>query len=197
MTIIGITGQTGAGKSTVCEILKNEGYYHIDADEVAHTVIESDEAVLKSLSDSFGSDIIKKDGTLSRPRLAKRAFKDKQSAEKLDSICYPAVVKEIKRIISRVSREDYKGILIDAIGLFESKADGLCDFTVCVTAPKEVRLERIIKRDSISRESALKRIEAQKDESFYTESATYTLVNDHSFDLNKQISEILINEQAK
>lgn len=195
MKIIGITGQTGAGKSTVCEILKNEGFYHIDADEVAHCVVESDSDVLEALSEAFGSDIIKKDGTLSRPRLARKAFRSKESAEKLDAICYPAVIKKIRQIIDEKSKESYKGILVDAIGLFESGADKLCDFTVSVTAPKEARLKRIIGRDGISEDAALRRIEAQKDESYYTENADYTVYNDNLSDLNSRILEILKNEQ--
>lgn len=198
MKIIGITGQTGAGKSTVCEILKNEGFYHIDADETAHYVIESDKTLLSRLSAFYGADILKKDGTLSRSRLAEKAFKTAKDAEMLDKICYPAVVEEIERIIQKKSAEEIRGILVDAIGLFESGADKLCDFTVCVTAPKQIRLSRIIARDSISPEAALRRIDAQKNEEFFTEKADYTVVNGDTSEeqLKRKITEILINEQA-
>ena len=195
--IIGITGQTGAGKSTVCELLEKRGYYHLDADEVAHEVVENDADVLAALSECFGKDIIKKDVTLSRPKLAARAFKNKETAEKLDGICYPAVIKEIKKIIRQKSKQKYEGVLIDAIGLFESGAHKLCDFTVFVTADREKRLERIIARDGIAKEAAQKRINAQKDDAYYKQKADYTVKNNSIKTLERKISEILDNEQAK
>lgn len=196
MKIIGITGQTGAGKSTVCQLLTKRGYYHLDADEVAHRVVENNADVLAALCERFGKDIIKKDGTLSRKRLAHRAFKDRQSAEALDSICYPAVIKEIKKIITAQKRKNHTGVLIDAIGLFESGADKLCDFTVCVTADRENRLDRIMKRDGITKDAAEKRIDAQKDASYYTEKACYTVKNNSLNSMKRKLSEILKNEQA-
>ena len=197
MKTIGITGQTGAGKSTVCELLEERGYYHLDADEVAHEVVESDADVIAALCEAFGNDIIKKDGSLSRPKLAARAFRNKQTAEKLDVICYPAVIKKIKRIIKQKAKQSFNGVLIDAIGLYESGADKLCDFTVFVTADREKRLERIIARDGITRAAAEKRIDAQKDDAYYKQKADYTVKNNSLKTLEKKISEILDNEQAK
>jgi dephospho-CoA kinase len=197
MKIIGITGQTGAGKSTVCQLLEKRGYYHLDADEVAHEVVENDADVLAALCDAFGNDIIKNDGSLSRPKLAARAFRNKQTAEKLDGICYPAVIKKIKRIIKQKAKQNFNGVLIDAIGLYESGADKLCDFTVFVTADREKRLERIITRDGITRAAAEKRIDAQKDDAYYKQKADYTVKNNSLKTLEKKISEILDNEQAK
>ncbi len=196
MKIIGITGQTGAGKSTVCQLLEKKGYYHLDADEVAHYVVENDADVLAALADRFGKDIIKKDGTLSRKKLAARAFKGKETAEALDAICYPAVIKEIKKIIKREKKNNHTGIIIDAIGLFESGADKLCDFTVSVTAPRSAKLKRIMKRDSLSKEAAEKRIDAQKDASYYKEKSDYVISNDTLSSLEGKIGEILINEQT-
>lgn len=195
--IIGITGQTGAGKSTVCKLLEKRGYYHLDADEVAHGVVENDADVIAALCEAFGNDIIKKDGALSRPKLAARAFRNNQTAEKLDGICYPAVIKKIKRIIKQKANQNFNGVLIDAIGLYESGADKLCDFTVFVTADREKRLERIISRDGITRAAAEKRIDAQKDDAYYKQKADYTVKNNSLKTLEKKISEILDNEQAK
>ena len=197
MKTIGITGQTGAGKSTVCELLEKRGYYHLDADKVAHEVVESDADVLAALCEAFGNDIIKKDGSLSRPKLAARAFRNKQTAERLDGICYPAVIKKIKRIIKQKTGQNFNGVLIDAIGLYESGADKLCDFTVFVTADREKRLERIIARDGITRADAEKRIDAQKDDAYYKQKADYTVKNNSLKTLEKKFSEILDNEQAK
>ena len=86
----------------------------------------------------------------------------------------------------------YRGIIIDAIALFESGEDALCDFTVAVVAPKEIRLERIMKRDNITEEKALERINAQKDESFFTSRADFVLWNYPPYDLNVEIKPIIL-----
>ncbi len=176
MKVIGITGQTGAGKSTVCEEFEKLGYYHIDADLVAKEVIDSNEEVKKALALQFGEDVLLPDGKIDRKKLAEKAFKSKSTAEKLSEITHPAVIDEIKSIISKKKKENScEGVLVDAIGLFESKAAELCDFTVCVTAPEEIRLQRIVNRDKISVSAALSRIKAQKDEAFFVSKADFNV----------------------
>lgn len=190
MKIIGLTGLTGAGKSTVAQKLISYGCYHIDADKVARDVINSDENVKNKLKEQFGDDVINSDGTVNRPVLASRAFADTKSTEALNSITHPAVNEKIKSIIRDVESIGYRGIIIDAIALFESGEDALCDFTVAVVAPQDIRLERIIKRDNISSEKALERINAQKSESFFTEKADFILWNYPPYDLNVEIRPI-------
>ena len=175
--IIGLTGQTGAGKSTVSEILKKYGCYHIDADKVAHEVIDSDENVKNSLAKKFGEDIINKDGTVNRALLASRAFADSASTLCLNEITHPAVNRKIQSIIAKQNEYGVKAVIIDAIALFESGEAKLCDFTVAVMAPKEIRLERIISRDNISLSRAKERINAQKDENFFSVNADYLINN--------------------
>ena len=175
--IIGLTGQTGAGKSTVSEILKKYGCYHIDADKVAHEVIDCDENVKNSLAKKFGEDIINKDGTVNRALLAGRAFADSESTLCLNEITHPAVNRKIQSIIAKQNEYGVKAVIIDAIALFESGEAKLCDFTVAVIAPKEIRLERIISRDNISVSRAEERINAQKDEEFFSVNADYIINN--------------------
>ena len=197
MKIIGITGQTGAGKSIVCEEFEKLGYYHIDADLVAKEVIDSNEKVKKALALQFGEDVILPDGKIDRRELVARAFKTKKSAEKLSEITHPAVIDEIKNIIEGKKADSAcEGVLVDAIGLFESGAADLCDFSVCVTAPEEIRLQRIVERDRISVSAALLRIRAQKDESFFVSRADYTVCNDGKHQLSGQIKRILAYEQG-
>ena len=100
MKIIGITGQTGAGKSVICEILTDRyGYYQLDADKVAKLVIDKDKRLLKRLAEIFGDDIILSDGSLDRRLLAERAFSSKENTERLDEAVYPAVAKQAEKII--------------------------------------------------------------------------------------------------
>lgn len=177
MMIIGLTGQTGAGKSTVSEILKKYGCYHIDADKVAHEVIDSDENVKNSLAEKFGEDIINTDGTVNRALLAGRAFADSESTLCLNDITHPAVNRKIQSIIAKQNEYGVKAVIIDAIALFESGEAKLCDFTVAVIAPKDIRRERIISRDNISLSRAEERINAQKDEKFFSVNADYIINN--------------------
>lgn len=192
MKIIGLTGLTGAGKSTVAQKLMAYGCYHIDADKVAREVINNNENVKNKLKERFGDDVINDDGTTNRPLLATRAFADEQSTNALNEITHPAVTEEIQSIIKDMEEVGYRGIIIDAIALFESGEDALCDFTVAVVAPKKIRLERIMKRDNITEEKALERINAQKDESFFTSRADFVLWNYPPYDLNVEIKPIIL-----
>lgn len=191
MKIIGLTGLTGAGKGTVAQRLAAHGCYHIDADKVARDVINNSETVKNKLKNRFGDDIIGKDGKVIRPLLASKAFADNTSTEALNAITHPAVTEKIKEIIAEKEKESYKAVIIDAIALFESGEDKLCDFTVAVVAPLEIRLERIMSRDNISLEKAMERINAQKDESFFTKQADFILWNYPPYDLNKEILPIV------
>ena len=192
MKISGLTGLTGAGKSTVAQKLIAFGCYHIDADKVAREVINNNENVKNKLKERFGSDVINADGTTNRPLLASRAFADEQSTLDLNAITHPAVIEEIKSIIKDMEEVGYRGVIIDAIALFESGLADLCNFNVAVVAPKEIRLERIMKRDNITEEKALERINAQKDESFFTSRADFVLWNYPPYDLNVEIKPITL-----
>lgn len=195
MKIIGLTGLTGAGKSTVAQKLMAYCCYHIDADKVARDVINNSEDVKNKLKEHFGDDVINEDGTTNRPLLASRAFANEESTNALNEITHPAVTEEIKSIIKDMEEIGYRGVIIDAIALFESGEDALCDFTVAVIAPKEIRLERIMKRDNITEEKALERINAQKDESFFTSRADFVLWNYPPYDLNVEIRPIVAQIQ--
>ncbi len=195
MKIIGLTGLTGAGKSTVAQKLMAYGCYHIDADKVAKNVINNSDAVKNKLKERFGDDVVNADGTTNRSLLATRAFKDEESTNALNEITHPAVTEEIKRIIEQKKNEGFNDVIIDAIALFESGEDALCDFTVAVIAPKEIRLERIMARDNITEEKALERINAQKDESFFTSKANFVLWNYPPYDLDKEIMPIKMQLQ--
>lgn len=192
MKIIGLTGLTGAGKSTVAQKLMAYGCYHIDADKVAREVINNNENVKNKLKERFGEDVINSDGTTNRPLLASRAFSSEENTNALNEITHPAVTKEIQSIIKDMEEVGYRGVIIDAIALFESGEDALCDFTVAVVAPKEIRLERIMKRDNITEEKALERINAQKNESFFTSRADFVLWNYPPYDINVEIKPITL-----
>lgn len=193
MKIIGLTGLTGAGKSTVARKLMAYGCYHIDADSVARDVINNDENVKNKLKERFGAEVVGDDGSINRPVLASRAFADEESTNALNEITHPAVTAKIRGIIDDKKDLGYSGIIIDAIALFESGENELCDFTAVVTAPVDVRLERITARDGITLEKAMERISAQKDESFFTKRANFIIWNYPPYNLDIEIRQIIAN----
>lgn len=185
--VIGLTGQTGAGKSTVARLFEEKGVYNIDADLLARKAVENPE-VIASLCAEFGEDIIK-NGSLDRRELARRAFSDPEKQAILNSITHPEVTKLAVEEIHSAEKSGAKAVLIDAALLFESCLPALCSVTVSVVAEKETRLERIMKRDSISREDALIRMNAQKDEEYYKQKAD-VVINNNGEDLKTQIENI-------
>lgn len=197
MLIIGLTGQTGAGKSTVSEILEKYGCYHIDADKVAHDILENNKEVQEKLKEHFGEDIIDKDGKIDRKILAARAFADKDSTLALNAITHPAVNNKIQNIILKQKEYGTKAVIIDAIALFESGEAKICDYTVAVTAPREIRLERIIARDKISVSRANERINAQKDENFFTVNADYIINNCEPYNIYDETEKLAYKLKLK
>ena len=109
MLVIGVTGQTGAGKGTVCKMLEKYGLYHIDADKVAHSVYKKGSDVLSALSEAFGEDILNTDGTANRAKIAEKAFSSAENTEKLNSIVHPAVTQKNKGDYKRTKLPRHKG----------------------------------------------------------------------------------------
>lgn len=190
MEIIGITGQTGAGKSTVCRALTARGAYHIDADAVAKSLYRKGAPILTELQNAFGSQILTTDGELDRPALAAAAFRDSASTARLNRIVHPAVTEKIRAMIDEQHKKGVKCVLIDAIALFESGEATLCDRTVGVIAPESVRLARITARDGISEADALLRIRAQQEESFYIAHCDDVIRNYPPYTLESEIQRV-------
>ena len=186
--VIGLTGQTGAGKTTVGSILKEKGYAIIDADIVARKAVENPE-VIGMLADRFGEDIIK-DGILDRRELARRAFKDKESSEALNAITHPEITRLVAEEIHIAEKNGAKAAVVDAALLFDSCIVAFCDKNISVVADVEVRLERIMKRDLISKDDALLRINAQPPVEYYIEKADIVINNNPDDDLKSQLKDL-------
>jgi len=170
--VIGLTGPTGAGKSTVAAAFEKAGCIIIDADVIARQAVTNADCIA-SLKAEYGNDIISEDGGLNRRLLAQRAFSNPQSAARLNEITHPIIINQIIQQIAVYQQSGAKVIVLDAALLFESGADSLCTATVAVTAPVEVRLGRIMNRDSISLELAKARIGAQQENFYYHKRAQY------------------------
>lgn len=164
MKVIGLTGGIGAGKSTVSEYLRKQGYVIIDADAIAHQITEKGTETLKKLVQCFGENILFADGSLNRKKLAAIVFQDSAMKAQLERLTTDEVVRIIKNQVDALRKEEKYGIIfVDAPLLFETGADRLTDLVWLVTADLEVRIARVMDRDQVTRDEVLHRIQNQMD----------------------------------
>lgn len=187
MLILGLTGKTGAGKSTVAACLKEKGCYIIDGDIIARQITEKGSDVLPILQKAFGEDILNENGELIRRTLAERAFSSKESTALLNSITHPVIKKRSEDEISRAEALGYKTAIIDAAALLDSDCKDLCNKIIVVSSPEEIRLERILARDSITKQQAMTRINAQKSDEYYLSHADIIIRNYPPYDLQTEL----------
>lgn len=187
MLILGLTGKTGAGKSTVAARLKEKGCYIIDGDIIARQITEKGSDVLPILQKAFGEDILNENGELIRRTLAERAFSSKESTALLNSITHPVIKKRSEDEISRAEALGYKTAIIDAAALLDSDCKDLCNKIIVVSSPEEIRLERILARDSITKQQAMTRINAQKSDEYYLSHADIIIRNYPPYDLQTEL----------
>ena len=170
--IIGLTGPTGAGKSSLTTVAEKLGFKVVDCDKLARTAVEKGTKGLKAVVMAFGEDVLDSDGALNRKALAKKAFSSPEKTELLNETLLPHI-KEL--VMSEI--ESNSKLLLDAPTLFESGLNKICLKNIAVLADKEIRIERIINRDGIDKDSALLRINAGKTDYFYKENADFVIFN--------------------
>lgn len=175
--VVGLTGQTGAGKSTVSKIFVEHGFMLIDADKISHEVMEAGTPCLNEVFDYFGDSVRNPDNSLNRKALAKIVFTDKRKLESLNSICYPFITEAIFQKINQFAEQQCHFILLDAPTLFESRASDFCDMIISVVANPELRRSRIMARDNMTEEAASERMNAQLDEEFFIQHSDYVIHN--------------------
>lgn len=181
--VIGLTGQSGAGKTTVSRVFSQNGFAVIDADIISREVTEKGQPCLTELSEAFGSDIINSDGILNRKRLGSIVFSDREKLRQLNGIIYPYIIYRIISRIDELYEEGRELILLDAPTLFEANADDLCDLIISVTADESIRMSRIIARDNITPEAAKKRFESQYSEHFFVNHSDFVIINNKTPDV--------------
>ena len=193
MKVIGITGPTGAGKTTVLEVLRDHGAAVLDCDRIYYELLAGDEALRQELTEAFG-DVFLPDGALNREKLGKMVFQDEKSLQKLNTIIYYYMGLEVRRLLVAEKQKGTPLAAVDAINLVESGLGELCAFTLAVTAPETARLQRIMARDGISEEYALARIRAQHEDAYYVRHCHAVLHNDGTPAELKAKAEALLNE---
>ena len=169
--VIGITGGTGCGKTTLLHLIAQQGGLVLDCDAIYHRLVQTNTAMLQSLEARFPGTV--KDGILNRKALGAIVFSDEAALQDLNRITHAAVKEDVLAQLS--SRPALAAI--DAIGLFEGGLAELCDVTVAVTAPTEERVRRLMARDGITEQYARLRIDAQHTQDWFREKCDYTLEN--------------------
>jgi dephospho-CoA kinase len=193
MLVIGLTGPTGAGKGAVANIFAQYGIPVINADRVYHELITPPSSCLQELVEAFGKQILLADGSLDRRALGGIVFNDPAARERLNSITHRYVMEEVKGQMERLRREGVPVAVFDAPQLFEAGAQRACGAVVSVLAERGLRLERIIARDNLSAEAAMRRILAQKSDEFFKTHSDYIIENNGTPEaLSPQVHRILL-----
>ena len=177
--IYGLTGMSGAGKSTVSDSFKKAGFFIIDCDRIAREVVRKGESCLDKLQQLFGNGVITDDGELDRRAMGNIVFTDAEKLKLLNVTIYPYITY---KVITMSKNADSGFVLLDAPTLFESGIDFICDGVVSVTCDKEKSVERIMLRDNISRESAENRLSSQHDAEYYKSRSNFCIENNGDLD---------------
>ena len=186
--VIGITGNSGAGKSVICgELIKRiDDAVLIDADSIVKEKQKEGESYYTEIVNTFGECILNKDRTINRKALGDIVFSNREEKQKLDDLTRMYVVLEMnKKIEENVTR---KYVLVDAPLLLEFNIDALCDITIFIDVDEEQKVDRICKRDGISKEAAKARISSQNSAEVFTNRIDYVVVNDN---LQETVNKIL------
>lgn len=162
MLRVGLTGSIAVGKSYVCEIFKELGAFVLDADQTAREVVKPNTRGWKLIVENFGEEILQADGTINRAKLGEIVFSDERKRLLLNSIVHPLVIEEQNRWLEECERVAPDGIaIIDAALMIESGGYKRFDKLIVVWCDEEKQLERLMKRNGLTEEEALKRIKAQ------------------------------------
>ena len=181
MKVIGLCGGSGSGKGSVCAIFLERGIPSIDTDAVYREMTAGDSACLRALSEEFGNTIISADGSLDRRALFTVVFSGDGAAERrcrLNEITHKYILDETRSRLYAMRKDNVKAAIVDAPLLFESGFDSECDALVCVIADRETRISRIMGRDGITYEEAVRRIDSQIADEILIKSCDYVVYND-------------------
>lgn len=181
MLVVGLTGNIGCGKSSLSELLMSKNIDVIDADIISREIMY-DKELLEIIFYEFGTEIKNNDGTLNRKKLGNIVFNDDDMLMKLNSITHPAIKRKINDRIIDISNQGKNIVVIDAALLIEGKFLDLVDKLVVITCNEEVQLNRVVNRDNITKEEALKRINSQMKQDEKIKYADYII--DNSKDMN-------------
>jgi len=182
VTVVGLTGQSGSGKTSVCDVFSKNGFSVINADMIAREVTQKGTECLKSISDVFPECINPDTYELDRSKMGEIVFNDRDLLKLFNSLIYPYITTKILAEIRKCSASGAKYILLDAPTLFESRTDDFCNYIVSVIADEDIRFERISERDKISDEIIRSRFNSQNCDNYYISRSDVVIKNNSSFE---------------
>lgn len=182
MIIIGLTGPSGSGKSSVAKLAENLNFAVIDCDKIARSTVDNNVDLKLALAKSFGDDILDENRVLDRKKLAKKAFSSLKNTKILNDITLPFIANSVTEIINSYELKGQNKILLDAPTLYESGLDSICTAVIAVLSDIEYRKQRIIKRDSLTEQQAIDRLNATKPDNFYTDKTEHIIYNNADID---------------
>ncbi len=189
MTILGLTGSFGTGKTLVASLFKRLGAEIIDADRIAHDVIKKNSSAYKKIIIVFGKGVLAKNGNIDRSKLAAIVFGNRKELRKLNRIVHPEVIRKIKEDMRKLG--DAKAVVIDAPLLVEAKVTGMVDKLVVVKASRTNQVDRCVKKFKMKKEDVLRRIENEIPLKTKIVMADFVVSNDgRKSETKKQVEEI-------
>ena len=202
MISIGLTGNVGSGKSTVARIWKAErGALLIDADQIGRSVVQPGSRCMARLVQRFGKEILLPDGSLNRRRMAEIAFSDKENLEALNSIVHPEIIRKINDQLQEARSQGAGAVVVDAALILEFGFERCLDVVVAVDAPREIKIERMLAKGKISRETLEQMLEVQLPPQELKEKADYVLDNSADEESLKEraleLFDRLVNKEKK
>ncbi len=190
MLVLGLTGVSGSGKGYICEYFGRYGLSVINTDKIVHELYENSKECIMSIVDAFGDGILTSSGKIDRRALGALVFSDRAALEKLNYTVHKFTLEKVREKINNCIKKKIKAVVVDAPQLFESGFDRECDKIISVISDENRRIERICKRDNITKEAALKRLANQHEDSFFIERSDYVIFNNGE-DIETQVRRIL------
>lgn len=187
---IAVTGNIGAGKSTVCEFLKKLNYDIIDADSVAKSILNSDPEVRKNICNAFGEESYK-NGELNIEYLAENVFISKENVKRINAIVHPPTIKSIEELMNeKLKTTDL--IFTESALIFESGIEELFDYIILIASSDELKFKRVSERDNLDEEEIKRRMENQMSENFKRENSDFVIENNGDLnDLESKVNLII------
>jgi dephospho-CoA kinase len=182
MISVGLTGNVASGKTTVADRWRQSGVQVIDADRLGHAVLHEDEAAREALVDAFGGGILAPDGTIDRAALGERAFTHDDGVQRLNAIVHPPLLERLRAELDRAARSGQPLAVVDAALIFEFGMEDDLDAVVLVTAPPEVRAERLRRTRGLDDDRIARIMAAQMPDAEKLARSDYVVVNDGSLE---------------
>lgn len=192
--VVGITGGIACGKSNVCNNIRDLGYKVLDCDKISYELSLKGNALYKKIIEAFGSEILLSNGEIDRKGLGEIIFKDSSKRVLLNSISHPLIKDELIKQIALLN-EDI--IFIEVPLLYEAGFDDLCDYVICIFLDENIQIERLMERDLIDRNYAIKKINSQMSLEKKKLFADFIINTKGSFDETKMQVEKIIKEIKK